>query len=195
MPHEALVAATALIDAAEATRNPYALSFALMAYGLVFRDANPDHALNALRRGLVIAHESGNRTIETHLTHSMALHEANWGDPLTAFEYFVTGIRNLHDSGNTVNVRGCLTALAALFDRLGRFEPAATIAGLVFDPLTTGVWVPEINAAISHIRDALGDATYELLTHKGETMTTAEMVTYAYDQIDQARAELNAVSK
>jgi hypothetical protein len=26
-------------------------------------------------------------------------------------------------------------------------------------------------------------------------MTTAEMVTYAYDQIDQARAELNTVSK
>ena len=26
-------------------------------------------------------------------------------------------------------------------------------------------------------------------------MTTAEMVTYAYDQIDQARAELKAVSK
>jgi hypothetical protein len=26
-------------------------------------------------------------------------------------------------------------------------------------------------------------------------MTTAEMATYAYDQIDQARAELNAVSK
>ena len=34
-----------------------------------------------------------------------------------------------------------------------------------------------------------------LLARKGETMTTAEMVTYAYDQIDQARAELNAVSK
>jgi len=26
-------------------------------------------------------------------------------------------------------------------------------------------------------------------------MTTAEMVTYAYDQIDQARTELDAVSK
>jgi len=26
-------------------------------------------------------------------------------------------------------------------------------------------------------------------------MTTAEMATYAYDQIDQARAELNAISK
>jgi hypothetical protein len=41
----------------------------------------------------------------------------------------------------------------------------------------------------------LGDATYESLAHKDETMTTAEMATNAYDQIDQARAELNAVSK
>ena len=39
------------------------------------------------------------------------------------------------------------------------------------------------------------DQTYESLAHKGETMTAAEMATYAYDQIDQARAELNAVSK
>jgi hypothetical protein len=30
---------------------------------------------------------------------------------------------------------------------------------------------------------------------KGETMTTTAMITYAYDQIDQARTELNAVSK
>ena len=37
--------------------------------------------------------------------------------------------------------------------------------------------------------------TYESLAHKGETMTTAAMATYAYDQIDQARTELNAVSK
>ena len=31
---------------------------------------------------------------------------------------------------------------------------------------------------------------YESLARKGETMTTAAMVTYAHDQIDQARAEL-----
>jgi len=36
------------------------------------------------------------------------------------------------------------------------------------------------------------DQTYESLAHKGETMTAAEMATYAYDQIDQARAELKA---
>ena len=36
--------------------------------------------------------------------------------------------------------------------------------------------------------------TYESLAHQRETMTTAAMATYACDQIDQARAELNAVS-
>jgi hypothetical protein len=48
---------------------------------------------------------------------------------------------------------------------------------------------------IAHLRDVLGEATYESLARKGETMTTAAMVTYAYDQIDQARTELTAVSK
>jgi hypothetical protein len=42
----------------------------------------------------------------------------------------------------------------------------------------------------SPLRDLLGQATYESLARKGETMTTAAMVTYAFDQIDQARAEL-----
>jgi Ni,Fe-hydrogenase III large subunit len=47
----------------------------------------------------------------------------------------------------------------------------------------------------ARISDDLGDQAKEPLARKGETMTTAAMVTYAYDQIDQARAELNAVSK
>jgi hypothetical protein len=59
----------------------------------------------------------------------------------------------------------------------------------------TSLVVPEGSTAIAHLRDVLGDLTYESVARKGETMTTAEMVVYAYDQIDQARAALNAVSK
>jgi len=66
--------------------------------------------------------------------------------------------------------------------------------GFAFN-LLTAMWVPEINTAISCLRTVLGDQTYESLARKGETMTTAAMTTYAYDQIDQARAELKAVSK
>ena len=42
----------------------------------------------------------------------------------------------------------------------------------------------------THLREILGEGTYESLAHKGETMTTAEMATYAYDQIDQVRTTL-----
>ena len=54
---------------------------------------------------------------------------------------------------------------------------------------------PELDAGISKLRGVLGDEGYELLARKGEAMTTAEMAKYAYDQIDHAQAELNAVSK
>jgi hypothetical protein len=40
----------------------------------------------------------------------------------------------------------------------------------------------------------LSDQAYESLAREGEAMTTAALVAYAYDQIDQARPELNAVS-
>ena len=50
--------------------------------------------------------------------------------------------------------------------------------------------MPEFNRAITHLRDVLGEATYESLARKGEAMTTAAIATYAYDQIDQARTGL-----
>ena len=53
---------------------------------------------------------------------------------------------------------------AAVLDRLGRYEPAATIAGFA-----------EVNPFAT-----------TALAGKGETLSTAAMATYALDQIDQA---------
>ena len=188
--HEAMAAATGLIEAAEATRNPHALSYALLAYGFACRDVDPSRALEDMRRGLVIAHDSGNRADESHLAASLCRLEAEYGDPLAALDYFALSIRNYHDAGDTTSIRVPVAILAAFLDRLGYHESAASLAGSAFNPLTAA-WVPEINTAITHLRDVLGEQTYGSLTRKGEMMTTAQMVTYAYDQIDQARTELD----
>ena len=188
---EARAAANGLIEVAEATGNPAALSFALYAYGYAFGDADPAAALDAQRRGLVIAQESGNRNTETRIAGSLARLEAEYGDPLAALDYVALAVRNFHDAGNTTMIRFPLAVLAAFFDRLGRDEPAATIAGFAFSPLTATA-NPEFTTAITDLRDVLGNQTYESLARKGETMTTAAMATYAYDQIDQARTELSA---
>jgi predicted ATPase/class 3 adenylate cyclase len=183
---EAVAAAEGLADAAEATRNPYLLSFALLAEGFAFRDSDPHRALNGVRRGMVIAEDSGNHFNVAHLALLGTGLEAAVGDLVVALDYAVVAIGSLHDSGNPMYVP--LAMLAAVFDRLGRFESAAIVAGFALTPFTAGV--SELTTAIAHLREVLGDQTYESLARKGATMTTAEMVAYAYDQIDQARTEL-----
>jgi len=190
---EARAAADGLIDAAEATHNPFALAYALHAYGSAFSDADPVRALEALRRGLVIAQDSGNRFVESHVAIGLSRLEPEHGDPLAALDHIALAIGNFYDSGHVVYIPGPLATLAVFLDRLGRPEPSATIAGFALNPLTAST-VPELSTAITHLRDVLGEATYESLACKGETMTTAAMLTYAYDQIDQARTELNAAS-
>jgi hypothetical protein len=188
---EAMDTADGLIEAAEATGNPMLLAWTLGAYGAAFRDADPVGALNALGRSLVIAQDSGNRAVASAGAPFLARLEAEHGGTVSAFDHLTLAIRNYHDSGDTTTIRGPLAALAALFDRLGRYEPAATIAGFALSPIAAAA-VPEITTAIAHLRDVLvlGDQTYESLARKGETMTSAAIVTYAYDQIDQARTEL-----
>jgi predicted ATPase len=190
---EAMAATNVLIEDAQATENPFLLSLALFAYGHVFRESDPAGALEAARRGLVIAQDSGNRLTETHLALNLGRLEAEHGDIASAFDHLSLVIRRMHDSGDTTTITTPLAALAAVFDRLGRHEAAATIAGFALSSLTA-LSMPEINTAITHLREVLGEPTYESLARKGATMSTAEMVAYAYDQIDHARAELSAIA-
>jgi predicted ATPase len=186
---EARDCADGLIEAAEATGNPHFLALALAAYGGAFRDADPLGALDALGRGLVIAQDCGDRALASLLAPFLARLEAEHGDTVSAFDHLTLAIRNYHNAGDTTTIRSPLAVLAVLFDRLGRYEPAATIAGFALSPMAAAVF-PEITIAITHLRDVLGDQTYESLARKGATMTTAAIATYAYDQIDQARTTL-----
>jgi hypothetical protein len=114
-------------------------------------------------------------------------------DSIDFFQYLTHAIRHYYDAGNVTNLHNPLAILAAVLDRLGHHEQAATMSGFASTTWTRAT-VPQLNTTIAHLRDVLGDQAFESLSRNGETMTTAEIVTYAYDQIDQARTELNAVS-
>ncbi len=186
---DAMAAATGLIEAAEATGNPFAHSMALMAHGFAYRSADPDQAVEVMRQGLIIAHDSGNRFNESHIAANLAQLEVERGDPMAALDHIGLAIRRMYDSGNRVTVRSPFANLAILLDRLGIYEPAATIAGFAFSPLTVASF-PKITEAISHLREVLDHDTFESLTRQGRTMTTTGVVAYAYDQIDQTRVLL-----
>jgi hypothetical protein len=187
--HGARLASEGLLAAADATDNPNTACFALVAHGIAHRDTDPVAAYDVQRRAVMLARESGNRQMEMAAAVSMSAFAAAEGDPVEAFDYLTRIIRRYHDSGSVSLLQYPMPILAALFDRIGRHEQAATICGFAGSAMARAAY-PQIDATIAHLRDVLSDKTYESLARKGETMTTAAMATYAYDQIDQARTEL-----
>ena len=191
---EALAAADGLVEAAQSTGNPQALTSALLAFGTALEPTDPDHALTVLRRGMGIATDAGVRFNETMLSLMLSRLETRCGDSSAALEHVRIAVGNYRDSASTINMSAPLAVLAILFDRLGHHEPAATVAGFALNAMTAA-GLPEISKTVAHLREALGEQTYESLARKGETMSLVEIATYACNQIDQARAALNAVSK
>jgi predicted ATPase len=186
---EAVAMLDGLSAAADATDNPAVLGYALLARGLAYRYTDGVAAYDAHRRGMTIAHDSGNRLIESHLAGTLAQLAALNGEPTDAYDYLTLAIRHFSDAGSFSHLRVPLAILTTVFDRLGHHEPAATMSTFATTPLTR-TSVPEINTTISHLRKALGDEVYESLARTGETMTSAEMAAFALEQIDIARADL-----
>jgi hypothetical protein len=93
-------------------------------------------ARDAMRRGLIVAKETGNRYFESPLANVLGRLEARHGDPVAALDYLTYAIRNYHDSGSASVIHVPLAALAALLDELERHPPAATIAGFALNSLS-----------------------------------------------------------
>jgi predicted ATPase len=183
-----------LLDAADATDNPGAIAYALLAYGYACRDDRPLAAYDALRRGLRIAQDSGNRMTESYLAVNLSPFAATHGASADTLDFLALAINNFYDSGSYSHMVSPLGVLAAYFARVGRHESAATLVGFAATTFALATF-PEIADTITQLRLALGDQRYESLTRASEKMTNAAIAQYALDQIDQARAELKAVSK
>jgi hypothetical protein len=186
---EAVAASEHLPAAADATDNPEVASYTLLAYGIAQRDTNPRAAYDAHRRGLEIAQDSGNRQLETFHAGNLSRLAAIHGEPVDALDYAHLAIRRFYNSGSYSVVTSAFAVLAGLLDRLGQYEAAATMSAAGANPFALATY-PELHGTIAHLREVLSDDTYELLAGAGESMTNAAMATYAFEQIDLARAEL-----
>jgi hypothetical protein len=150
----------------------------------------------AVRGDAAAAHAAHARHFAEREDHIMAI----WDSPRQREAYisFIAELANLrtafrwaadHEDLDTAATIATYAAFLGLW-----IENYEAIAWFAFSPLTAAA-IPEFATAIAHLRNILGDQTYESLATKGERMNTAEMVACAYDQIDQVRAELEAVSK
>jgi hypothetical protein len=185
---EALAESQNMLAIARGASNPSLAGAMLLAYGWVRRHGDPTAAYEALHQGWRIAEECNNRqqaSITAGLLSGLATARGEFTD---AFDYITTTIRYYYDSGTVELMHVTLGILVVLLDRLGYHEPAATISGFAADALARASF-PEIADAIAHLRELLGEKQYEALANAGANMTHAAIASYAFQQIDLARAE------
>ena len=139
---EALAAADVLIAAADATESANLAAWAHFAYGFAYRDADPAHAYEILRRGLAIAQDSGSRMTESSIAAVLSVLATNHGEPNDALEHLILSIRYYYDSGSVYLLPTSLAVLVVLFDRLGHYEAAAITSGFT-NPYAAAA-VPEL---------------------------------------------------
>jgi tetratricopeptide (TPR) repeat protein len=185
---EATAMADDAVAAAEASANPYSLSWALSAYGNAHRGT--ERALAALRRGMVVARAGGVRFFEALNAMYLAAAEAEHGDLRAALDLFAQAINSFHDSNDTLTLGTTLGLLAVCFERTGRHEAATRLQGASNSSL--GPALPEFSVAADHLREMLGEEVFNDLVREGAAMERADAVKYAHEQIQRAREELGA---
>ncbi|OBG87104.1 cyclase [Mycobacterium sp. E802] len=184
---EAREAAEGLLEVAETTRNPNAQVLALTAYGWSHFSTEPAVAYAIQTRALAMARDSGNRLTESTAVIGLARLAVVSGRAAGALDLLADVLHLYFDSGSYELIRGPLTLLGVVFDQLDLHEPAAVLFGFAAEPRPLSTFA-EAGPAIVHVRESLDESRYESLRHCGNAMTHAEIVAYAFDHIDQARA-------
>ena len=190
---EAMMAAEGLIEAAEATRNPWVISYALLSEGFAFGDTDPVRAMEALRRGLPTTRESGNRFNE-----SPGERVGRHGGQVRRCAC-CAGVHHVRDPQLLRRRQHRLLPCAACQPRSDS-RPARMLrvrrrrhrqrSAQPHDRLCE----PFNHQDKGPFTGKTRRPAYDALTRKGATMTPAAMVIFAYEQIDQARAELERSS-
>jgi hypothetical protein len=171
--------------------NPTSQCGAFYVYGYMLGRTDPVAAREPLRKALNAAQSVGNRQMESVTAFDLANVTALNGDTLAALDFIALSVRMYYDSGSSSYVAGPVGVLVALLDELGDYEQAATISGFAVSPISL-VTYPQIESALAHLREVLGDGRYESLKQVGAVMTNAAMADYALEHIQQARARLVA---
>ncbi len=190
-PEGAISIVEGVIDDPGLRCNPYVLSFAQMAYAAVLVGTDSHRALEVARRGLESAHESGNRTIATHLVTILSRATASYGDTVAALDQISAVIPHYLDGGNLTNLRSSLAILSTVLNDAGQRDTAATILGFAANPFILAS-IPETGATIDDLRSALGFDRFETLRIRGEAMTVPDIVAFADHEIADLRAGLTA---
>jgi DNA-binding CsgD family transcriptional regulator len=111
------------------------------------------------------------------------------GEPEVALGLFAEAIGAFQRAGNVPQLVITLASVPALFERLDRLAPAATVLGALADDPSSMHHVPELADLGNRVRRRLGGSRFDELVAAGAGLDLAGAAGYARHQIDLARRD------
>jgi DNA-binding CsgD family transcriptional regulator len=186
---EALRLAEQAVAAAQALGNPYWISYSLWIAGMAFAKTDARRAFAAWDEGVAFVREHRVQFFEGFLARDAARLHTSDGEAETALVLFAEAIAAFHRAGNVPQLIITLASLPALFERLDRLAPAATLLGALSREPSSFHHVPELGDLGDRISRRLGAARAEELLAAGTALDLGDAAVYARTQIDLARRE------
>jgi tetratricopeptide (TPR) repeat protein len=168
----------------EATGIPSSIAVLNFSLGRTFAVSDPERALACYEHGLEISRATDNgMMVNVQLPDAVAL-QARTGDPMVALVGFRDMIAVWRDSADMFIFSHGMASLVVLFDRFDRWDVAATMRGTLDSALQADALIQDLPGAIAHLREVLGEETYESHYRHGPAMNVQQAANYAEEQIN-----------
>jgi len=186
---EALALTEPSVAAARELGNPYWISYALWIAGMAFSRSDSRRALAAWDEGVDFVREQRVHFFEGFLARDAARLHTSDGEPEAALVLFSDAITSFQRAGNVPQLIITLASLPALFERLERFESAATLLGAMSQRESSFHHVPELADLERRLAPKLAPARLKELLAAGRGFDLDTAAVYARQQIDAARRD------
>jgi DNA-binding CsgD family transcriptional regulator len=186
---EALALIDEAVTAARELGNPYWISYALWIAGLALSKVDVPRALAAWDEGVAFVREHRVDFFDGFLARDAARLHTSHGEPGAALALFDEAIAAFHRAGNVPQLVITLASVPALFERLDRFAPAATLLGALSRQPSSFHHVPELNDLGDRLAAQLDASRLRALTSAGAEFDLNDAANYARQQIGEARRD------
>jgi predicted ATPase/class 3 adenylate cyclase/DNA-binding CsgD family transcriptional regulator len=186
---EALALTEQSVAAARTLGNPYWVAYALWIAGMAFSRSDSRRALAAWDEGVAFVREHRVHFFEGFLARDAARLHTSDGEPEAALVLFGDAIASFHRAGNVPQLIITLASVPALFERLERFEAAATLLGTMSRHESSFHHVPELSYLEGRLATKLGAKRVKELLAAGAALDLDAAAVYARHQIDAARRD------
>ena len=186
---EALALTQQSVAAARELGNPFWIAYALWIAGMAFSRSDSRPRLAASDEGVAFVREHRVHFFEGFLARDAARLHTSDGEPEAALVLFGDAIASFHRAGNVPQLVITLASVPALFERLERFEAAATLLGAMSRHESSFHHVSELADLEGRLAAKLEAKRAKDLVAEGAAFDLDAAAVYARQQIDAARRD------